>query len=100
MPVTGKGYYCVISESKDPSAFQGGRKTCCKLCMKITTYKDRRPLILLPYECVICGDKDEKDFYRYCKNKCRKHYNFRSKAPLQNVKINIVKAPKVVGVEG
>lgn len=75
MPVTVKPYYCVFCNEVDRRMFWGGRKSCCKNCLKKTTSIDRKKAVLLAYECKECGDTDQGNFYTYCKNKCRKHYN-------------------------
>ena len=99
MPVTSKDYSCFNCGSKNPKDFRGGRKTCCKECLKITTCLERRKLILLPYECKYCGDKEELNFYTYCKNKCKKHYNSIPKlvkTPIHEIEIKTVNAPRGV----
>jgi hypothetical protein len=94
MPVTKKPYDCVICGEIEPKMFSAGRKSCCKVCVNKYSQRERRKLILLPYECEVCGTKDEANFYKYCKNKCRKHYNLYYKMQYYAPIIKIVKAPK------
>lgn len=87
MPVTVKPYECLICGVTEQKYFASGRKSCCQQCLKETTSKERRQLVLLPYECRECGDIDQLNFYKYCKNKCRKHFNS---------KLHYVKNPEIV----